>query len=105
MKLTAMRFMLIGAELDSSGGRAPSLNFPRRRRREGWKYRLDSWANDIRIVAALLACMALPVSPAVAAAEMTPEPTAIIQGLDKVAARVSRFEAPVGRAVQFEKLL
>ena len=38
-------------------------------------------------------------------AEMTREPTATIQGLDKVAARVSRFEAPVGRAVQFGKLL
>jgi hypothetical protein len=38
-------------------------------------------------------------------AEMTREPTAILQGLDKVAARVSRFEAPVGRAVQFGKLV
>jgi hypothetical protein len=51
-------------------------------------------------IAAALACAAGP-----AAAEMTREPTAIIQGLDKVAARVSRFEAPVGHAVQFGKLL
>ena len=36
---------------------------------------------------------------------MTREPTAIIQGLDKVAARVSRFEAPVGHAVHYGKLL
>src|SRR4051812_14596543 len=46
----------------------------------------------------------IPVASA-AIAEMTREPTAIIQGLDKVAARVSRFEAPVGRAVPFGKLL
>ena len=36
---------------------------------------------------------------------MTREPIAVIQGLDKVAARVSRFDAPVGRAVHFGKLL
>src|SRR5689334_4828368 len=52
------------------------------------------------LAAAALACLA-----GTAAAEMIREPTAIIQGLDKVAARVSRFEAPVGRAVQFGKLL
>lgn len=40
-----------------------------------------------------------------ATAEMTREPTAILQGLDKVAARVSRFEAPVGHAVHFGKLV
>jgi hypothetical protein len=36
--------------------------------------------------------------------EMTRQPIAVIQGLDKVAARVSRFEAPVGSAVNFGKL-
>jgi hypothetical protein len=46
----------------------------------------------------------IPVAGA-ATAEMMREPTAIIQGLDKIAARVSRFEAPVGRAVRFGKLL
>jgi hypothetical protein len=46
----------------------------------------------------------IPVAGA-ATAEMMREPTAIIQGLDKVAARVSRFEAPVGRTVRFGKLL
>jgi hypothetical protein len=40
-----------------------------------------------------------------ARAEMTREPIAVIQGLDKIAARTSRFEAPVGRAVRFGKLL
>jgi hypothetical protein len=54
----------------------------------------------LALVAAALICACEEVS-----AEMTREPTAIIQGLDKVAARVSRFEAPVGRAVQFGKLL
>jgi hypothetical protein len=52
-----------------------------------------------------LVCAAGPAAPGTARAEMTREPTAIIQGLDKVAARVSRFEAPVGRAVHFGKLV
>src|SRR5689334_9020626 len=52
------------------------------------------------LAAAALACLA-----GTAAAEMIREPTAIIQGLDKVAARVSRFEAPVGHAVNYGKLL
>lgn len=59
----------------------------------------------ITLAAAALTCAAGAVAPETAAAEMTREPTAIIQGLDKVAARVSRFEAPVGRAVHFGKLL
>src|ERR1044071_5539486 len=56
-------------------------------------------------VMAVLVCAAGPPMPEIARAEMTREPTAIIQGLDKVAARVSRFEAPVGRTVNFGKLL
>ena len=56
-------------------------------------------------VAAVLAYAAGPAAPAMAMAEMTREPTAVIQGLDKVAARVSRFEAPIGLAVPFGKLL
>jgi hypothetical protein len=55
--------------------------------------------------AAVLVCAAGPVAPEMAMAEMTREPTAVIQGLDKVTARVSRFEAPIGRAVPFGKLL
>jgi hypothetical protein len=39
-----------------------------------------------------------------AAAAMIPEPTAILQGLDKISARVSQIEAPVGRAVEFGSL-
>ena len=39
-----------------------------------------------------------------AAAEMTPEPVAVLQGLDKITARVSKFEASVGSPVQFGNL-
>jgi hypothetical protein len=35
------------------------------------------------------------------AAGMTPEPVAIMQGLDKITARVSRFEVPVGKTANF----
>lgn len=45
----------------------------------------------------------LPVG-AGAAPEMTPEPIAVLQGLDKISARVSRFEAPVGKTVTFGTL-
>ena len=39
-----------------------------------------------------------------AAAEMIAEPLAQMQGLDKITARVSRFEAPVGKEVKFGSL-
>ena len=48
--------------------------------------------------------LALVATGAVSAEEMTPEPTAILQGLDKITARVSRFDAPVGQAVRFGTL-
>ena len=52
------------------------------------------------IAAALLATtLAKP-----AAADMTPEPVALLEGLDKITARVSKFEAPVGAPVQFGTL-
>jgi hypothetical protein len=57
------------------------------------------------LAAMALACASGPAAPGTAMAEMIREPTAIIQGLDKVAARVSQFEAPVGRAVHYGKLL
>ena len=44
------------------------------------------------------------VPAANAADEMIPEPIAIMQGLDKITARVSRFEAPVGKEVKFGSL-
>jgi hypothetical protein len=39
-----------------------------------------------------------------AAAGMTAEPIAVIQGLDKITARVSRFDAPVGTPENFGTL-
>ena len=38
------------------------------------------------------------------AADMIPEPLALMQGLDKISARVSQFEAPVGQSVRFGTL-
>jgi hypothetical protein len=55
--------------------------------------------------AAILACVSGATGTGAEAAEMSREPIALIQGLDKVTARVSRFEAPVGQAVNFGKLL
>jgi hypothetical protein len=58
----------------------------------------------VRAHLGILAIMAATAPAGTAVAEMTREPTALLQGLDKVAARVSRFEAPVGHAVSFGKL-
>ncbi|MBV9554410.1 MAG: DUF2155 domain-containing protein [Alphaproteobacteria bacterium] len=52
--------------------------------------------------ALLLAIFALAAAPAYA--EMSPAPLAVMQGLDKISARVSKFEAPVGTAVAFGRL-
>ncbi len=52
----------------------------------------------------VLALMALLSSATGAAAEMAPSPVAIMQGLDKITARVSRFEVPVGATVGFGTL-
>jgi hypothetical protein len=57
------------------------------------------------VATAVLACLFGPMACGIAAAEMLRAPIAVIQGLDKVTARVSRFEAPVGREVNFGKLL
>lgn len=61
----------------------------------------------MRLAAALalvVPALAVPPHGAIGAPEMTAEPTAIIQGLDKITARVSRFDAPVGQAVSFGTL-
>jgi hypothetical protein len=50
-----------------------------------------------------LAAVALAVSGA-NAAEMIAEPLAQLQGLDKITARVSQFNAPVGQTVRFGTL-
>ena len=44
-------------------------------------------------------------TPNVATAETIAEPVALLQGLDKITARVSKFEAPVGTPVRFGTLL
>jgi hypothetical protein len=44
------------------------------------------------------------IAAGAASAAMIPEPTAILQGLDKISARVSRIEAPVGASVTFGTL-
>lgn len=51
----------------------------------------------------LLLAAGLLVAPAASAA-MVRQPIAILQGLDKISARVSQIEAPVGRSVQFGSL-
>ena len=48
--------------------------------------------------------MALGAASGVGAAEMIQEPLAQMQGLDKITARVSQFEAPVGKTVRFGNL-
>jgi hypothetical protein len=53
---------------------------------------------------ALVASVLVLAAPTAGAAEMTPEPTAVMQGLDKITARVSRFDAPVGQPVTFGTL-
>ena len=55
----------------------------------------------------MLAGMTLAATGAVVsawAADMIPEPLALMQGLDKISARVSQFEAPVGTSVRFGTL-
>ena len=51
----------------------------------------------------VLAGLAL-ATPGAGAADMIPEPLALMQGLDKISARVSQFEAPVGTSVRFGTL-
>lgn len=54
-------------------------------------------------IAAALAGLVVAAVPAMAA-ETIPEPVALLQGLDKITARVSQFEAPVDKAVRFGDL-
>jgi len=55
--------------------------------------------NPLPAAAALVAVFVAP-----AHAAMTPEPIAVLQGLDKVAAKVSQIVAPVGSSVTFGTL-
>jgi len=61
----------------------------------------------VKLAAARLGMMLAGIALAAAgadAADMIPEPLALIQGLDKINARVSQFEAPVGQSVRFGTL-
>jgi hypothetical protein len=57
-------------------------------------------------LAALVLVVALAgvVAGWASAAEMTAEPIAVLQGLDKITARVSRFDSPVEKPVMFGTL-
>jgi hypothetical protein len=52
------------------------------------------------LAAAAAAALTL-TNTALAASDMISEPTAVLQGLDKITARVSEIEAPVGKTVTF----
>jgi hypothetical protein len=56
------------------------------------------------LIPPVLALAPVLLTLSTAAAEMTAEPTAVIQGLDKITARVSRFDAQVGQQAQFGAL-
>ncbi len=60
---------------------------------------MGAWWVRGSIAVQLAIALAIP-----AAADMTPEPLALLEGLDKITARVSKFEAPVGAPVQFGTL-
>ena len=57
----------------------------------------------MRVAAWPLAAMLTALAGA-AAADMIAEPVALLQGLDKISARVSKFEASVGTPVRFGTL-
>jgi hypothetical protein len=55
-------------------------------------------------VRGLLAAALVMAVPTLALGDTIPEPVALLQGLDKITARVSKFEAPVDAPVQFGTL-
>jgi hypothetical protein len=52
----------------------------------------------------LASLLAAIVTPSLAVAETIAEPVALLQGLDKITARVSKIEVPVGTPVRFGTL-
>jgi hypothetical protein len=58
----------------------------------------------VALAGVVLAGVVLAAAGAAAGAEMIAEPLAQMQGLDKITARVSQFEAPVGATVRFGNL-
>jgi hypothetical protein len=57
------------------------------------------WMRGLVLAAPLATAIPMPI-----VAETIPEPVALLQGLDKITARVSKFEAPVGAPVRFGNL-
>jgi hypothetical protein len=47
----------------------------------------------------------LPAALLLAAGSVRAETVAVLQGLDKITARISKFDAPVGKAVRFGRLV
>lgn len=58
----------------------------------------------MRAVLAAMALLVLAAGPALAQSKMIPRQTAVLQGLDKITARISTFEAPIGETVTFGSL-
>jgi len=61
-------------------------------------------ARSLATLCTLFALMLPAVTGGARGAETTAEPIAVMQGLDKITARVSRFDAPIGRTVAFGTL-
>jgi hypothetical protein len=60
--------------------------------------------NPIWLSALALGVLVATVPQMLAFGDTIAEPVALLQGLDKITARVSKFEAPVGAAVRFGTL-
>jgi hypothetical protein len=52
-----------------------------------------------------LGLLLLPAALLLAAGSVRAQTVAVLQGLDKITARISKFDAPVGRAVRFGRLV
>jgi hypothetical protein len=52
-----------------------------------------------------LGLLSLPAALLLAAGSVRAETVAVLQGLDKITARISKFDAPVGKAVRFGRLV
>ena len=83
----------------------PNRN-PDRSWRRNWKFGLASpIGKSVKRIGGLVALTGMVLGAAGAnAAEMIAEPLAQMQGLDKITARVSQFNAPVGQTVRFGTL-
>src|SRR5215467_14198513 len=77
----------------------PDPSLPRMRGRVG----RGEWGGA-RGLPRFLAALFVTAPSALASAETIPEPMALLQGLDKISARVSKFEAAVGTPVRFGTL-